>query len=156
MASRHYIDFELLDYSETKSSFSVYIGAITALSLPGFLTELGALRSALQNIVVGTIRRERWVGDETILSNIPPLASEAQRELAWVVLYSGATDDRGLFECSIACPDLSLLGIGGHEADYASTEIAAFITAFEAIARMPYDDTESVIVDDILFRGRRN
>lgn len=156
MASRHYVEFELLDYSESKSSFSINVGAITAISLPGFLTDFGALRLALSGIVVGEIRRERWVGDETILSNIPPSDSSAQRELSWLVEYSGASNDTGIYECSVACPDLSLLGTDGHEADYSSSEIAAFITAFESIARMPYDDTENVIVDGILLKGRRN
>jgi hypothetical protein len=156
MPARHYVEFELLDYSESKSSFSLSIGAITAVSLPGFLTQLGALRAALSGIVVGEIRRERWVGDETILSNIPPSNSNAQRELSWLVEYAGASNDTGIYECSVACPDLSLLGTDGHEADYSDPAIAAFITAFEAIARMPYDDTESVIVDGILLKGRRN
>ena len=156
MASRHYVEFELLDYSESKSSFSINVGAITAISLPGFLTDFGALRLALSGIVVGEIRRERWVGDETILSNIPPSNSNAQRELSWLVEYSGASNDTGIYECSIACPDLSLLGTDGHEADYSSSEIAAFITAFETIARMPYDDAESVVVDGMLLKGRRN
>lgn len=156
MPSRHYGEFELLDYSESKSSFSFNFGAITALSLPGFLTQFGALRTALQNITIGTVRRERWTGDETVLSSIPPIDSNAQRELFWWVIYEGATTNRGSHSCQIATPNLSLLGVGGHEVDYSAPAIAAFITAFEAIARDPDNDTEAVVVTDILFKGRNN
>ena len=36
-------EFEILDYSESKSSFSFNFGTITALSLPGFLTQFEAI-----------------------------------------------------------------------------------------------------------------
>lgn len=154
MASRHYGEFEILDFSESKSSFSINVGAITALSLPGFLTQFGALRAALQNIIIGTVRRERWIGDETRLSSIPPINSMAQREIYWWVIYEGATSNRGSHSCAIATPDLSLLAFDGRTADYSNPDIAAFITAFETIARDPDNDTEAVVVTDILFKGR--
>lgn len=133
MASRHYIDFELLDYSGSKSSFSVYNGAITALSLPGFLTQLGALRTALAGITIGTISKERWVGDETILSSVPPANSEAQRELRWWIDYYEDASPYPDHLAQIACPDMSLLDTNSDWADYSNPAIAAFITAFETI-----------------------
>jgi hypothetical protein len=153
MASRHYAEFEILDYSESRSSFSFSVGAITAVSLPGFLTNLGALRTALGNIVKGTISRERWVGDETVLSNIPPSDPDAQRELAWRVQYIGDFD--GYYDFTIACPDTSLLRAGTDFADKSSPAMAAFITAIEAIARTPLDDEEQIIVTDIYLVGRK-
>lgn len=154
MASRHYIEFELLDFSEGKSSFTVQFGALTALSLPGFLTQLGALRTALDGITLGTISRERWIGDETPLSNIPPLDSSAQVELTWLVRFVGnLTAQQG--SVSIATPDLSLLSAQFKDhIDYSDPDVAAFITAFETIARMPNNDAETVTIETIVLMGR--
>lgn len=156
MATRHYGEFEILDYSMSKSSFSFSFGAITALSLPAFLTQFGALRSALQNIIIGTIAKERWVGDETILSNIPPLESAAQRELAWRVYYAGTEGSRRLKHCDIATADTGLLLSGSDMADMSDPNIAAFVTAFEAIATDPEDEEAAAIVAKIQLIGRRN
>lgn len=153
MASRHYGEFEMLDYSESKSSFSVNFGAITPVSLPGFLTDFGALRTALGNITVGTIRRERWIGDETILSNIPPVNSAAQREIKWWVDYYESVEPYREGTLTIACPDLALLSSDGWNADYANPAIAAFITSFEAIV-VDSVSGASVIVDRIQLVGR--
>lgn len=155
MASRHYIDFELLDYSESKSSFSVYNGAITALSLPGFLTQLGALRTALAGIVIGTIRRERWVGDETILSNVPPSNPNAQRELKWMIHFETVAGDEEYAEATIAAPDTTLLQANSDEIDYVNADVAAFITAFEAIARVHDNDVDAVVVTRMFLVGRK-
>lgn len=156
MASRHFGEFEILDYSESKSSFSFYFGAITALSLPGFLTNFGALRTALGGIIKGTIARERWTGDETILSNIPPAFSEAQRELKWLVQYETIAGDEEYSQASIATPDTSLLQSNRDEIDYSNTDVAAFITAFEAIARVEGNDTDPVTVTRIYLIGVKN
>jgi len=154
MPSRHYGEFEILDYSESKSSFSFSFGAITALSLPGFLTQFGALRTALQNIIIGEVSRERWVGDETLLSNIPPSDPNATRELKWLVDFEvdGGNFDQGYV--TIATPDTSLLGVNSDWADYSDPDIAAFITAFEAIARSGNDPVNPVIVTHMQIVGR--
>lgn len=151
--SQHFIDFEMLDFSGEKASFSVYTGAITPVSLPGFLSQLGNLRTALAGITKGTVRRERWTGDETILSSIPPSNSAAQVELAWRVFYS--SDQTGkYYEVSIACPDPSFLFTGTDLADKTAPAMAAFVTAFETIARAPDDDSAEIIVNDIVLVGR--
>lgn len=151
--SQHFIDFEMLDFSDAKSGFTVYVGAITAISLPGFLSQLNNLRTALDGITRGTIRRERWIGDETMLSSIPPLDSMAQREIKWRVDYSGGMTYLPA-EVTIATPDLSLLDPdqSGH-IDYSLPAVAAFITAFESLVRMPYDAGESCIIDRIMLVG---
>lgn len=156
MASRHYGEFELLDYSGEKSSFSFNFGAITAISLPGFLTNFGALRTALDDITIGTLSKEKWVGDETFLSNIAPLVTTAQREIYWRVYYGGTEGSRRLHTCDIACPDTTLLIPGTDRADLAAPDMAAFVTAFEAIAIDPDDEEAGAIVAYIEFRGRRH
>lgn len=156
MATRHYGEFEILDYSGSKSSFSFSFGAITALSLPGFLADFGALRTALGGIIKGTIRREKWTGDETVLSNIPPLYDGAHRELKWLVWYETVSGDEEYSECTIATPDLDLLQSNRDEIDYSAPAAADFITAFENIARVPGNDVDPVVITRMFLIGVRN
>ena len=156
MPAEHYGSFSILDYSEETSSFRFNFGAITAVSLPGFLTQFGALRTALGNITIGTISRERWVGDETVLSNIPPSNQWAQREIRWLVEYYAASDDSGFWVSSIACPKTSLMlhGVKPERADLTHPDIAAFVTAFENLVVSPDQYQEAVIVKNIYLAGR--
>lgn len=149
-------NFTLLDYSNEKSGMSFYAGDITAVSLPGFLTEFGALRTAVEGITAGTMAKEEWVGDRTILSNTPPASAQAQRELKWLVTYQGDTSQK-LFQMEIPTADLGVAGIlvpGTDLADLSQTQMAAFVTAFEQIARTPDSDLETVTVISIRFVGR--
>jgi len=153
--STHNGTFTVLDYSEEKSTTSFNFGAITALTIAGFLTQFGNLRTAVGNIILGTIAREQWVGDNTLLSNTPPSDAQAQVELKWLVSYEGATTHKK-FRVEIPTPDASKLIPGTDKADLTDTDIAAYVTAFEAIAKSPDDDTEGVNVLDITLVGRNN
>lgn len=147
--------FTMLDYSNEKSSLQIYVGDITAVSLPGFLTDFGALRTAIEGITLGKVQQEAWIGDRTVLDNVPPTDPNAQREVKWLVRYIGDTSGK-LYSVEIATAELA----GGHLlagsdfADLAETDMAAFVTAFEDIARTPDDDTETVTVQSIQFVGR--
>lgn len=147
--------FQLKDYSDENSSSTIHVGDITAVSLPGFLTQFGALRTAIEGITLGVVSREQWVGDDTLLSSTPPSDPNAQREVKWLVRYTGDTSGKA-YQLEIATAELA----GGHLlpnsdfADLAETDMAAFVTAFEDIARTPDDDTELVTVVSIQFVGR--
>lgn len=145
----HYGEFALMDYSESVATFRFYFGAITPVSLPGFITQFGALRNALDNITLGTIQKERWVGDEVILDNIPPIGTMAQRELKWRIEFENLSGGN-YFVATIATPDLSLTKVvdGIQYADFSRPEIQAFATACEAIIADPkYGDVDCVIAD---------
>lgn len=153
--AQHEGTFSILDYSEETSRTSFNFGAITAVSLPGFLTQFGALRTALGNVILGTIMGEQWVGDRTVLSNVPPAEPAAQVELKWLVTYEGDTSKKK-FRYELPTPDTSKLIPGTDKADLADTDVAAYITAIEAIARTPDDDTETITVLDMTLVGRNN
>jgi len=87
MAAKHYGTFTILDYSEEKSPVSFSFGGVTALNIAGFLTQFGALRTALTAIITGVVQKEKWVGDDTVLSNTPPTDQNAQIELKWLLTY---------------------------------------------------------------------
>ena len=152
----HLAQFQLLDYSDERTRTEIHVGAITAVSIAGFLTAFGALRTAIEGITLGVVSQEAWVGDRTLLSNTPPTDPLAQRENKWLERYTGDTSGK-LFQIEIGTAELA----GGHLlpmsdfADLTETDMAAFVTAFEAIARTPDDDTETVTVQSIQFVGRR-
>lgn len=148
--------FTLLDFSGEKSNMSFYAGDITAVSLPGFLTDFGQLRTAIEGITLGTMNKERWIGDDTLLSNTPPASPVAQREIKWLVTYQGNTSQK-LFQMEIPTADLTIAGIlvpGTDLADLTQAAMATFVTEFETIARTPDDDTETVNVISVRFVGR--
>jgi hypothetical protein len=153
--AQHEGTFSILDYSEETSRTSFNFGAVTAVSIAGFLTQFGALRTALGNVILGTIMGEQWVGDRTVLSNVPPSEPSAQVELKWLVSYEGDTSKKK-FRYELPTPDTSKLIPGTDKADLADTDIAAYITAVEAIARTPDDDTETITVLDMTLVGRNN
>ena len=155
MPAEHYGSFTIQDYSEEKSSFRFNIGAITAISIGGFLTQFGNLRTALGNIILGTVQKEMWVGDSTVLTNVPPSDSNAQVELKFLLTYEGDTSKK-TFRNEIPTPDTSKVIAGTDQVDMSDTDVAAYVTAFETIARSPDDDTETVTVLDMRLVGRNN
>jgi hypothetical protein len=155
MASKHYGTFSILDYSEETSSWSFNFGAITAISLPGFLTDFGNLRTSLGNLITGTVKKEQWVGDSTVLSNVPPVDSNAQVELKFLLSYEADTSKK-VFHSEIPTPDTSFLGPGTDEVDLTDVAVADFVTDFETIARSPDSDIETVTVLGMTLVGRNN
>lgn len=153
MAGQHYAGVSVLDYSEETSYTNFSIGAITAVSIAGFLTQFGDWKTALGNIILGTVSKDRWVGDATDLSNTPPVSANAQIELKWLVSYEGATTKKR-FRQELPTADPSKCIAGTDKADLTDTDIAAYVTAFETVAKSPDDDTEGVNVLDITLVGR--
>lgn len=66
------------------------IGDLTALTLAGALTQMGALKTAIDAVVIGTVASERW-GDNDIVSNAIPSSGLAQRGVKWNVLIEDNT-----------------------------------------------------------------
>jgi hypothetical protein len=151
----HTSTFTLRDYDKELGTVTIHNGAITSVSIAGFLTAFGALRSAIDTITNGVVAKEMWVGDNTILSNSIPTGETVQRENKWLVVYEGDTSKKKFqVELPTADPTGRLL-TNTNQADLADTDIAAFVTAFEAIARSPDDDTETVTVLEIRYVQRR-
>lgn len=149
----HYTTFSLRDYSEETSTFSVNVGAITAISIAGFLTQFGNLKTALGNIVLGVLGKEKIVLDDTVLSNDAPASTSAQVELKFMFSYEGNTSKKR-FQFEVPTPDLSKVLPGSDMVDLADADIAAFVTAVETIGRSPDSDTEEITVLDARLVGR--
>lgn len=152
----HHGSFTFLDFSEEKSSMGFHFGPITALTIAAFLTQFAALRTAVEGIALGELSDDQWVGDSTNYAAAAPTDPNAQRERKWLVQYEGTTSHT-LYTTTIPTANLAgtdFLVPGTDEADLTTTEIAAFVTAFEAIAKTPYQEAVNVI--NIYAVGRNN
>jgi hypothetical protein len=160
--------FTIIDYNREDSTTSFNNAAITAVSLPGYLTQFGALRTAIDGIILGTITDERAYVFNTRLSNTAPTDENAQVERAWDVFYEDTTQffDPGVnaipnagyqkvFHMTIGTADLEGRLLPESDfADLTDTGIAAFVTAFEAIARSPYGGAVNVLNIKAVGRNR--
>jgi hypothetical protein len=148
-----------MDYNREKSNMSFNTAAITGASLPGTLTQFGALRTAIQGIILGTVVEETLYVNRTRLDNVPASDPNAQRERKWLVIYE---DNTQFFDVAEAIPnagykklfnvEIGTANFGGgrllansDDADLTETSIAAFITAFEALAKSPYGGAANVV-----------
>lgn len=161
------LGFTLMDSNKEKTSISMNIGPVTAATLPGLLTATGTLRSAIEGITLGTMNGERMSVFETPLSQEPPANDLAQVETAWLVLYEDVSEyldpptnvvpNNGyhkLFTLQIGTADIDgRLQTESEKADLANTEIAAFVSAFEANVQSPYGG--AVEVREIRHVGRK-
>lgn len=163
------LSFGFIDYDRETASTNLQTGAVTAVSLPGLLTQIGALRTAIEGITVGTVSSESLYAFRTRLSNAAPSDPQAQRERVWVVHYEDVTEffddpvnsipNEGFGKnFTIAVPTADFSGTrlltNSEDADLAEASMAAFVTAFEAIARSPYGG--AVNVTRIQAGGRSN
>jgi hypothetical protein len=149
----HYGTVTVRDYSDETSTTRLNFGAVTAVSIGGLLTEWGNWRTALGNIILGVIGKETLVMDSTTLSNESPSVSEAQVELKFMFTYEGDTSKKK-FRFEVPTPDTSKVLPGTDIVDLTDTDVAAFITATEALGRSPDSDQETITVLDARLVGR--
>lgn len=149
----------ILDFTSEKSQHRVPSYQIDAANLATWLTGWGDYKTALAAINIGTQQKEIVRIYDTILSNTPPTNAFAQRELKLLVRYSGGVGQN--YELTVPCPDLSALvfasGALGNS-DFIDLQgnaaTIAYVSAFEAIARSPEDDSVNVTIDSIQVIGR--
>lgn len=150
IGGRQPISIQYLDNSSEVKSIRLYAGEITAVSLPGFLTAFGALQTALDAVTLGTRSAQTW-GEETTVSNTPPVDKNAQIETEMLVRVRGATSeapwsfriptaDYSAFNYVEGSDKVILSGAG------ASAATTALVTALEALCKMPDDETEAIVV----------
>lgn len=157
--AQHWSEWSIIDYSNEKSPFKIYNGAITAASIGGFLTAIGAMRTALAAMTLGTVGTEKWVGDSTQLSPTPPTDPDAQRERKALITYKGNTSNK-IYTATI--PAVRVKTTGGDSLllpasdmyDLTLEPTATFVTNFNGFGRTPDSDTENVTILSIRTVGR--
>lgn len=148
------------DVSHETSATEVFTGAVTAVSIGGFLTNLTALQNALAGMTIGTLRQQSWIGDLTTVSNAWPTDPAAHRENKLLITYQDDTTEQN-YTLTIPTIDFTKLVFIPEAGDAvyfkganASAELAAFTTAFETIARSPDNDQNSVVIIGARYVGR--
>jgi len=142
---RHEASATYMDYSEELSSATVNVGAITALTIAAFLTQLDAFFDAQQALSLGALQKTSWTGDITSYSGAPPSDLNAQRERKWRVEYEDATTlAKYQYEIPVALVTGQLIP-HTDKADLTTAEWVAFITAFETLCKSPEGNTVNVL-----------
>lgn len=135
------------------SSFGVTSVTLSSGNIAAQQTAAGALSSAIENLSIGHL--DKYAQSLILLDNpITPSNVYAQREMKWLVTYVGAVSGKK-FTLEIAAPDITGNIVPNTDlADLASTDWAAFVTAFEAYAKSPDNGTEAVTVESARVVGR--
>lgn len=149
LGGRQPVTIQYRDHSREVQSIRLYAGEITAVSLPGFLTGFGALKTALDNVTLGIRSAESW-GEETTVSNAVPSDKTAQVEHELLVRVQGATSEAP-WSFRIPTVDLDAFNFNGDDTVIlsgagASAATTALISALEAFCKMPDDETEAITV----------
>lgn len=152
------LKFTIRDNSAETGRVEIHTGAVTGASLPGLLTEIGTLRTAIDGLSIGVMAAEALSVFETKLSALSAASPLAQRGVKWTVGYAdnqqffddpvNAIPNAGynkIFTFTIPAADLTLLATGEEELDLTVNPALAFVTAFENTARSPYGGTVEVL-----------
>lgn len=156
------ISLTYLDYSIEKAFVTLNIPLVSAANLAATTSAITTLAAAAANITGGTLNR-RTLTIPSAGSAAVPTDPEAQREEKWIVGY---TDTLANLAAGVPNPyfgkkftvEIGTSELTGHLllnsdfADLAETDVAAFVTAFEAFARSPAGGT--VNVNYIKYDGR--
>lgn len=161
IGTQHPGRIQLLDSTKQRKSFEFFYDAVTAVSIAGLLTQLGALKDATVDICLGTVSETLYSIDQNVLSNTPPEDQGAQIGSALLVQYQDTTNEAP-FSLNIPCVDYSKLnfipGAGNSvifSGDGASDEIVAWVTAFEALCSPPGQPTHDVAVTGMRYNSKR-
>lgn len=158
MPAQHYTNTTFLDHSGEKTTFNLPNKAITVASLPGFLTQYGALKTALDDMTLGTLSEDQWVGDKTQISEARPTSKFAQREIKLELLMNDTAGNQEPFRRSFGTVDLDKLtfpvGAGDNVDITAGAEMQALVAAIEALGAHPDDAAADIVVLGAKFIGR--
>ncbi len=139
------------------STFDIPSYQIDAANLATWLTGWGALKTALAAISACVSAHETVKIYDAVLDASIPSSGYAIRETKMLLRFQGDTLGK-IFTREIAGPDMGALTRETGDANFFvladSGIMAAFVTAFEAIARSPEDDSETVTVISAMRVGR--
>lgn len=156
----------IVDYNGETSTTTVNTGAVTAVSLPGLLTNIAAWRAAITNVIVGNQRSDTLRAYKTNLNPLLPTSTDAQVERKWLVHYVDNTPFFDLleaipnagfgksFEVEIATADSTLVLPNSEYMDISGGVGAALVDAFEALAKSPYGGAALVTSVELVGRTR--
>jgi hypothetical protein len=119
-----------IDHDSEGSSVGVNIADLNAGNIAAALTELAALRDAIEAVVIGTLRQEQVIALTTDIAGVAPANGWAQRETKWLV---SGVDTQGLSSTiEIPTANLTLLTGGSKTLDISAGVGLALATALNS------------------------
>jgi len=123
-----------LDYTKEGSTFEVHIPELTAANFTATGAAVQALGTATNNLSLGNPARSKLTAQSNIISSLPATDINAQVERKWRVSYVDTVTGKP-YTLEIPAAKLTANLAGNSDiADLSSTQWAAWVTAFEAIA----------------------
>lgn len=148
MASR--FTLSIRDYSNEMSTMSVPGLTLSAANFDAQDGLWDDLQDAVDGIIVGVIGDRKLLAQDIEVSVDLPTNAFAQRELKWLVRWSG--DNSGLHTTEIPTPDATLTLAGTDNLNIGSGAGQTFADAFEAVVRGEGDT--AVTVQNVILVGR--
>jgi len=143
----------ITDYSDENSSFGFSSAALTSGNIVAQTGLLGDLATATEAISIGHLSKQQ-VAQILVTDPDIPTNPYAQREMKWLVTYADATSGKK-YSLEIPAPDITDNVVPNtDQANLTSTDWAAWVDAFEAVAKAPEDLTHSVTVIGAVLVGR--
>lgn len=149
--------FTIEDYDRESSRTAINIGPLTAANFTAKRDAIDDYKAALPGIIMGEVRTTS-ITEKFSESAAAVTDQQAQRETKWLVTARDVTQffDVGntinnpgfgdLFQVEVPTADLELLSGNDDDLDLTLTAVAAYITAFEAIAHSPTGGNETAVV----------
>lgn len=145
-----------VDYSLEPSHNRITIVQLTAGNVVATLALLDTLLAAMQAITLGQAAKSRVIYRSQAEDTVKPTDPLAQRENKWLVVYHDTVTAK---KYRLEIPTAELAGTklqtNSDMANLADVQIAAFVTAFQAVAKDPDTGLNTVAVDYIQFVGKR-
>jgi hypothetical protein len=149
--------FSIEDFSRESSRTGVNIGPLTAANFTAKRDAIDDLKLAIDGIILGEIRSTSIT--ESFAESSDPVATiNAQRERKWLVTARDVTqffdvantiNNPGfgeLFQTEVPTANIALITTNTDEVPLTEPAIAAFVTAFEAIAHSPTGGNQTEVV----------
>lgn len=131
-----FFGLSLKDNSREIGRTDFNIGDITAVSLPGALTEMGALTDAIMAIVIGVKVQSRF-GDVDNFVATPPTSKLAQRGVKWTLVGRDTVTGVPVIN-HVPTANLTLLPAGdGEDLVLTAGTGLALKTAYDALVKSP-------------------
>lgn len=159
--------YTLSDYNGETAITTINTGAVTAVSLPGLLTNIATMVTAIDGIVLGVRKSDTLRAFKTPGSNAFASDQNAQVERKWLVTYDDITQffdapvnaipNAGfgkVFNVEIGTADASLLDDNQEFLDISAGPGLAFASAFNTLARSPYGGAARVLTVELVGRTR--
>jgi hypothetical protein len=148
-----FVEDQWKDYGGETARTKIAVTTLTAANYVAQKILIDAMITAIGDLVLGLHTEDTVIIDREQLASGFASSNLAQRENKWLVRYHDGTNSKK-YRVEIPTAKLSLLAANSEFLDLTAGVGLAFKSAFEAIAKSPYDATHTVVVDSVQFVGR--